>query len=358
MPSVGFIGAPGSGKSTVFRALTGQDSPPQFLGYDLKPQQAMVRIPDSRLDWLAEHYQTKSKVHAAMEFVDIPGYDIQATERKLATAVLEHYRRLDALVLVIGLYDELAPLAAKQARALLDELVISDLANFERASGNLEKQAKLKADKDATARLELVKRITASLEEGIAVRNMVLSEDELRSLKDLAPLSAKPLIAVLNLADADYSKAYSEIPGMAEAVTLCAEEKIETIRTSASLEAELGSMSAEEAAEFMSEYGISEAALPRFINAAFRSLGLIVFLTASEKECRTWPVRKGSNAQQSAGVIHSDLAKGFIRAETVAFSDFESLGGEKEAKAQGKYRLEGKEYIVQDGDIMHIRHSG
>src|SRR5690606_23586177 len=144
----------------------------------------------------------------------------------------------------------------------------------------------------------------------------------------------------------------------AEALALCSEEKIEAIRTSASLEAELGSMSAEEAAEFMSEYGISEPALPRFINAAFRSLGLIVFLTASEKECRSWPVRRGSNAQQSAGVIHSDLAKGFIRAETVAFSDFESLGGEKEAKAQGKYRLEGKEYIVQDGDIMHIRHSG
>ena len=358
MPSVGFIGAPGSGKSTVFRALTGQESPPQYLGFDVKPQQAMVRIPDTRLDWLAQHYSTKSKVNAAMEFVDIPGFDPQSTEKKLATAVLEHYRRVDALILVMGLYDELAPLAAKQARSLLDELIISDLAVFEKAAANLEKQARLKGDKDSATRFELISRIAGRLEEGVSVRTMGLSDDELRSIRDLSPLSGKPLIAVLNVADSDFARNDGDIAGMPEALALCTAEQIEPIRCSAALEAELASLGAAEAAEYMAEYGIAEAALPRFIRAAFASLGLIVFLTASEKECRSWPLAAGSNAQQAAGVIHSDLARGFIRAETIAFDDFERLGGEKEAKAQGRYRLEGKEYVVQDGDIMHIRHSG
>ncbi len=356
MTKVGLFGYPGGGKSTVFQALTAQAVSPQFLGYDLKPNQAVVKIPDERLDFLAEHYATKSKVHATLEMFDIPGFDPSSTEKKLKNAVLELYRRMDTLALVVGLFDaDYAPEAAKEVRSMVEELVLLDYVIFERAIHNLEKTTRVKPDKDMKARLELCRRILAQLEDGVPVRSMEISPEELKSVSDLAPMSVKPVIVVLNIADSDIGHDPADIAGMPAAIKACEDLGLPHVIMSAGLEAELSAMTDEEAAEYMSEFGISERALPRFIRTAYSTLNLITFLTASDKECRSWSVRSGSNAQQTAGVIHSDLARGFIRAETIAYEDFVELGGEKAAKAAGKYRLEGKEYLTQDGDIMNIR---
>jgi GTP-binding protein YchF len=358
MTKVGLFGYPDGGKSTVFQALTAQSVTPQFLGYDLKPNQAMVKIPDERLDFLAEHYKTNSKVNATLEMIDIPGFDPSSTEKKLKNAILEHYRKMDTLALVVGLYDpELATEAAKEVRGMVEELVLLDYVIFERAIQNLEKTTRVKPDKEMKAKLELCRRILAQLEEGVSVRSMELSPEELRTLSDLAPMSIKPVIVVLNIPDSGIGQAQENVVGMAAAIKVCEELELPYVAMSAALEAEMASMTDEEASEYMAEFGISERALPRFIRTAFSTLGLITFLTASEKECRSWRVREGSTAQETAGVIHSDLARGFIRAETIAFDVFRELGGEKAAKAAGKYRLEGKEYITQDGDVMNIRFS-
>jgi ribosome-binding ATPase len=355
MTNVGFFGLPGSGKSTVFKALTRQAVEPQFLGFDLKPHQAVVKIPDARLDRLSEYYKTRSTVHATMEFVDIPGYDPAETEAKLKTAVLEHYRRSDALALVIDLFHPASAVqAAASMRKLLDELTIMSYITAETALARLEKQARLK-DKDALPKFELVQRILKGLEDGVPVRRMELDAPERKLIREYAFLSEKPLIAVLNVADDAHALPGADIPGMEDALAVCAEEAIEPVRLSAALEAEIAGMDDAEAAEYMAEFGVTEPALPRFIRAAYSSLGLITFLTASEKECRSWSITRGMNAQQSAGVIHSDLARGFIRAETIHYDDLVQYPTEAAAKAAGKIRLEGKEYPVKDGDILHIR---
>jgi ribosome-binding ATPase len=354
MPCIGFFGLPGSGKSTVFHALTHQAVAPQYLTADLKPHQAMVKIPDSRLEWLSAHYKTRSTVHASTEFLDIPGFDPASTERKLMTAVLEHYRRVDALALVVKLFED-AGSAAAGMQSLLDELLLLDLLAVEKQAASTAKAAMLKADHDSIARRDLLARMKTQLEDGVPVRRMGLPPEEERLIRELGLLSGKPLIAVLNVADDDLARSDVEVPGLAASLMLCAAEGIAAVRMAASLEAALADMAQSEAAEYMAEYGVSEAALPRFIRVAFDCLGLITYLTGSDKECRAWPLRQGANAQQAAGVIHSDLARGFIRAETVAFSDLVQYGDMAAAKAAGKVRLEGKEYIVADGDILHIR---
>lgn len=355
MTNVGLFGLPGSGKSTVFKALTRQAVEPQFLGFDLKPHQAVVKIPDARLDRLSEYYKTRSTVHATMEFVDIPGFDPAETEAKLKTAVLEHYRRSDALALVIDMFHaDSAPQAAATMRKLLDELVIMSYITAETALGRLEKQARLK-DKDALPKFEVLKRVHKALEEGVPVRRVELDANERKLIREYAFLSEKPLIAVLNVADDAHAMPDADIPGMEEVLQACQEEAIEPVRLSAALEAEIAGMDDGEAAEYMAEFGVTEPALPRFIRAAYSSLGLITFLTGSDKECRSWSITHGMNAQQAAGVIHSDLARGFIRAETINYDDLVQYASEAAAKAAGKIRLEGKEYPVKDGDILHIR---
>jgi ribosome-binding ATPase len=356
MTSVGFVGLPGGGKSTVFHALTRQAVAPQFLGYDLKPHQAVVKIPDPRLDWLAVHYKARSVVNATMEFVDIPGFDPASTEQKLMTAVLEHYRRCDALVLVVDLFShDAAQKAAKGMRALLDELALLDLVAVERAAGNVEKAVRLKGDPESRARFDLLGRAKAQLEEAIPLRRMELPEDDLKHLRDLGLFSGKQLIVLLNVSEDDFAKPDADVPGLLETQAVADAEGLLTLRFAAALESALAEMTDDEAKEYMAEFGVTEPALPRFIRAASSCLGLITYLTGSEKEVRTWALKRGSNAQQAAGVIHSDLARGFIRAETVAFSDLVQCGSFVAAKSAGKVRLEGKDYIVADGDVLHIR---
>jgi hypothetical protein len=316
----------------------------------------VVKIPDPRLAWLAAMHKARTRVEATMEFVDIPGFDPASTEQKLAHAVLEHYRRCDALVLVVNVFHAgEADKAARGMRAILDELVILDLISAERTVGSLEKAAKLKADKESAARHALLLAVKRRLEEGVPLRRMELSADEQRQLRELAFFSAKPVLALLNIADEDYGKPAAEIPGLEEAQRFADGEGVPHMRFAAALEAALAGMDEDEAREYMAEFGVAEPALPRFIHAAYGCLGLITFLTGTEKECRAWSLRRGLNAQQAAGVVHSDMARGFIRAEAIAFSDLVQCGSLSAAKAAGKVRLEGKDYIVADGDVLLIR---
>lgn len=356
MTRVGFFGLPGSGKSTIFTALTRQAVGPQFLGYDLKPHQAVVKIPDPRLEHVAELFKARTTVHNTMEFMDIPGFDPTSTERKLKNAVLEHYRRCDALALTVNLYDRsTAEQAASGMRAVLDELVLLGLITAESCAARLSKAAAMKADDETVSRYKALSKVKDLLEEGTPMRRMNLEARERKLLREYAFISGIPVIVVFNISENDITKPVAEIPGMEQALNVARNEELSTVNIAASLEAELAGMTDVEASEYMAEFGIDEPALPRFIRAAFRSLGLLTFFTGSEKECRAWSLAAGSNAQSAAGVIHSDMARGFIRAETVSYDDYVQYGGLAAAKAAGKVRLEGKEYIVSDGDVMTIR---
>jgi GTP-binding protein YchF len=356
MTSVGFIGMPGSGKTTIFSALTGHKVEPQYLGFDVKPHMAVVKIPDVRLDKVSELYKARRTVQNTIEFVDIPGFDPTGTERKLKNAMLEHFRRCDALALVVNLFDPAqAADSAGQMRALLDELVILGLITAESGAKRLEKAARMKASPDTEARYKALISVRNQLEAGVPVRRIELSSAETKLLNEYAFISQKPVIAIFNVRDGDIAKADSEIAGLDKALAVAVEEQLVTVRLSATLQQELSTLDAAEAAEYMEEFGVSELALAKLIHASFDSLGLLTFFTGSDKECRAWSLRRGANAQAAAGVIHSDMARGFIRAETVSYDDYVQYGGHAGAKAAGKVRLEGKEYVVADGDVLLIR---
>ncbi|MCH7471384.1 redox-regulated ATPase YchF [bacterium] len=359
MPALGLFGAPGSGKSTVFAALTGQKLEPQYLGYEFKPRRAVLKVPDPRVEVLAEVFKPRSVVHATVELVDIPGFDPAGTERKLKIAVLGHYRRCDALALVVNLWHPPeAGRAALTVNTLLEELVLSDLVTAEKALPGLQKSASLKADEQSQANLQALLKVKEGLEGGAAVRRMELAGEERKFLRGYAFLSAKPVIAVFNVADDGYGKAGDEIAGLAGVEQLAKDEGMPALRFAAALEAALSEMPADEAREYMAEFGVEEPGIERLMRTAYAGMGLVTFFTYAGKEVRAWSLPRGSNAQQAAGVIHSDMAQGFIRAEAIGFDDFVQYRDMAAAKAAGKVRPEGKEYEVADGDILLVRFSG
>jgi GTP-binding protein YchF len=347
---------PGAGKTTVFSALSCKPVEPQFLGFDVKPHRAMVSIPDPRLEEVGQLAKSKRTVHNTIEFVDIPGFNPAVTDRKLVTAMLEHYRRCDALALVVNLFD---PAEAAQAgsgmRHLLDELVLIDLVIAEGSAHRLAKAAHLKADRESEERHKLLKRISGELEEGTPVRRMTFDEHEQKLIREYAFYSGQPVVVVANVRDGDIPKPLNEIAGMGKVLATADEEQLETVMLSATLQVELCAMEEAEALEYMAEFGVSELAVPKLIRACFESLDLITFYTATEKECRAWSLKRGSTAQEAAGTVHTDMARGFIRAETVGGDDYVQYGGLAGAKAAGKMRLEGKEYVVADGEVLYIR---
>lgn len=347
---------PGTGKTTVFSALSCQKVEPQYLGFDTKPHRAMVTIPDPRLEEVGKLAKSKRTVHNTIEFVDIPGFNPAVTDRKLVTAMLEHYRRCDALALVVNLFDPAqAAGAGSGMRNLLDELVLLDLVIAEGSAHRLEKAAHLKADHESEERFKLLGRIISQLEEGTPVRRMSFDEHQQKLIREYAFFSGQPVVVVANVSDNDIPKALNEITGMGKVLSVADEEQLETVQLSATLQVELCAMEEAEALEFMAEFGVTELAVPKLIHACFESLDLITFYTATEKECRAWSLRRGGSAQEAAGVVHTDMARGFIRAETVAGDDYVQYGGLTGAKAAGKMRLEGKDYLVDDGEVLYIR---
>lgn len=348
---VGIVGLKFTGKTTLFNVVTGASLPTGQGGVD--PHRAVGKVPDLRLDHLAQLYQPKRVVPAQVEWVDVPGFapGVNAEGAHEATRFLEHGRRVDALAQVVRCYDDgygsPDPLAELTTLAL--ELTVADLQIVENRIERLEKERRIKGKLASPLEPQMMERFRTHLEAERPLRELALNPDEAKLVAGYAFLTLKPLIVVLNHAEGEPpppAVTTAARAAGAEVVTLCAK-----------VEEELAALPPEDAAEFLAEMGVDEPAAHRMIRAAYAALDVQSFFTVGPDECRAWTVRRGALAPTAAGVIHSDLERGFIRAEVCAYADLLAAGSHAAAKTAGKVRLEGKGYVVQDGDILEIRFS-
>jgi len=347
---VGILGWPGSGKSTLFAALTGRVEDAGRLG---DPSTAVIHVPDGRVDRLSSMYSPRKTTHAEVVFVD-PGADRSpgAGRPTFPEALLETLRSVDALALVVRDFENPSvprPPGSKNAHDDLDsieqELVLRDL---ERVEKRLERLRKEGNKPESRAEQALLEKLQQQLEEERPLREGEWSADEWARLRGFQFLSIKPAVVVFNVGEEALGRvadAANERPGRAE------------LRLCAKIECELIELDTDERQQFLEQLGLEESARDAFVRTAYRLLDLVSFFTVGEDEVRAWPVRRGSTAPVAAGRIHSDLQKGFIRAEVIHYDDFIRVGSMSAAKADGVLRLEGKNYQVHDGDIMHVRHA-
>lgn len=340
---VGIAGFSGCGKSTVFQWLTGKKPDPAAV--QRGGQIAEADVPDERLDWLSAHFKPKSTKHARVLLLDLPGLD--ATERR------DNPRRLgilrDANGLVILLNGAAGGDLADELRRFREELLFADLEVVSNRVGRLEdglkKPRPAKQKEVDQAELDLLRRIVTALEAGQPASTLALKEDEEKSIRSLALLTLKPEAVLVNISDSAVGK---PLPPNLLALAPGA------LPAPAKLELELAELSEDDRQVFMADLGMTGFTAGTVLRDLYYGMGQIVFFTVGEDECRAWNVLRGSTAVEGAGEIHTDLARSFVRAEVVSYDDFRRVGSMKEAKAHGVYRLEGKTYIVQDGDIMHI----
>ena len=357
----GIVGLPNVGKSTLFNALT-KTAAAQAANYPfctIEPNVGEVAVPEPRLKKLAEIAKSKEIIPARMNFVDIAGLVRGASKGEgLGNQFLANIRECDAIAYVLRCFENddithvegrIDPIA--DLETVETELMLADLESLDKRVVNLEKKAK-SGDKDAKASLELILRAKVLLEEGKPARLTQRSADEERPFQMLQLLTALPVLFVCNVDEADAARgnAYSD-----KVKARAKQEGAACVVICAQMEADLASLSDEEQAEYLSAAGLEEPGLNTLIHAGYDLLGLRTYFTAGPKEARAWTIHKGWTAPKAAGVIHTDFERTFIRAETIAFADYVQLNGEAGAKEAGKMRLEGKEYVVQDGDVMHFR---
>ena len=323
MKDIGIVGMPYSGKSTLFTALT------RSGGAGGRSNQAVVEVPDGRLGVLSDLESSKKTVAAKVRFVDVPG--------GLTAQGIAEFRQTDALCMVVRAFGPDAD-PASELNSLEAEMILADLANIE--SGLEKGKKKLRGDKGAQAEIDVLELAHETLEAEKPLSEAGFDDEQRKVLRGFAPLTLKPWIVVANV---------EEGAGLPEGLPDGA------IAISASLEAEVAGMEPEDAAELLTGFGVEEPGLDQVIAACYRALDLITFLTTGEDETRAWEVRRGAKAPEAAGVIHSDLERGFIRAEVVAYDALVEAGGYDKAKANGILRVEGKDYSVQEGDILNIR---
>ncbi len=338
---LGIVGAPLSGKSTLFELITGV-KPDAAKYHSVKPQPGIVKVPDERLDFLNDFYNSEKKSPAVIEFLDFKGITLDKRTETTKSLLGEIRNFSDALVIVLKAFNNND--FKKEYEQLQTEFLFSDLEIIEKRKAKLEAALKrpTKTHKEEQAEFDFLSRLQTHLEEKESFEGFEFGKDEEKSIRGYQFLSRKPRILIVNTDDVKGTSA----DGLAEAIVV-----------NAAIENEVRDLEPAEQQEFLAEFGISELTADSIIEHAFDALGLIRFYTAGPSESRAWMLRKGASIVEAAGTIHSDMAKGFIRAEVFSFEDLKKLGSEKEIKAQGKFRLEGKEYIVQDGDIIVIRFS-
>ena len=347
MKQVGIAGAPYSGKTTFFNALTHAGAAATGGG---KANVAIVPVPDERVDRLSELHDSKKSVYAQLKFVDVAGLAKGAGAGEgLSGQTLGTLREADALAIVVRAYGSDADPKAELADLML-ELTLADLASIASSADKAARKVRV-GDKKAQADVALLERAKNVLDAGRTLRSESWEEEELAIFRNFAPLTLKPVVVVLNVDD---ESATTAAP-LAQELAATVHPDAEGLAVPARLEAEVGGMDPAEAAELLAEFGVTAGALPRVVESAYRMLGLLTFLTAGEDESRAWEVRRGAKAPEAAGVIHSDLQRGFIRAEVVGYDELVAAGSWDKAKAAGKLRVEGKDYVVAEGDVMNIR---
>lgn len=358
----GIIGLPQVGKTSLFKILTKAQISDQGYANPREAHIGVAKVPDDRLDRLAALFNPKKLVHASVEFVDVAAIGQEALKE---TAFLGNLRNVDALLHVVRAFENDAVPHVGDIDPLRDiknvdfDLMVSDLGQVEKRLERLQKDLKKAKTPEIEKENELILRCKAWLETEKPLREMEMTPDDKKRIKGFMFLSEKPMLYVLNISESSQlGKDLEEAVSTYKVNEVASRPNTGATAICGKVEAELAEMSDEEAAEFLSSYGLTESGLTRLIRKTYELLGLISFFTVGEDECRAWTIERGMKAQQAAGTIHTDLEHHFIRAETIHWDQLLAEGSEANARAKGILRLEGKEYLVKDGDVMHIRHSG
>jgi len=355
----GIVGLPNVGKSTLFNALTGGDIPAENYPFTtIDPNGGIATVPDPRLGPLAAVVNPKTVVPTVVEFVDIAGLVAGASEGEgLGNQFLSHIRETDAIAHVVRCFenDKVVHVDGRidpveDITTINTELALADLDTVTRSLAKQSRRAR-SGDRDAAAAVSVLERLDEQLSEGLPVRTLSFTDTERMVVRDLFLLTWKPTMYIANVAE----DGLGENPMVDAVRDLAAEESAAVVVISGALEAELASLPDEDRNEMITGYGLDESGLDKVVHATYDLLGLLTFFTASEKEVRAWTVKQGSTASQAAGAIHTDFERGFIKAEVVAWDDFVELGGEVGARDVGKMRMEGRDYITAEGDVIRFR---